>query len=286
LENEMTLEDEERARAQVEPKRQRSLENDRDTSVIRHEEEPLVETTSAQIGAVRVRKGVETYTAAEVVPREIEQADVERSPAREADSGEIETLPDGSVSIPVFEERLVVTKERFVRERIVVRKDTVTEEERVELELKRERVQVSAEEGARDEEIVRAVGREVRDRDGEKIGTVDVLFRDDETGEPAWMGVQTGILRTRRFLVPLGGVQVAPDAVRLPWSKELVEGAPSYDEEDDRGLIGGDQTAIVITPEKEQRAYAHYGVQPVRTVEEGGKARFRAWRLDSERPRE
>ncbi len=275
--------EEERLGAQVEPETEGPFENDPDRSVIRHEEEPVIETTSTEVGAVRVRKDVETYTAAEVVPREIEQADVERSPAREGDSGEIETLPDGSVTIPVFEERLVVTKERFVRERIIVRKDTVTEEERVELELKRERVQVSAVEGARDEEVVRAVGREVRDRDGEKIGTLDVLFRDDETGEPAWIGVQTGLLRTRRFLVPLGGAEVTPDAVRLPWPKEVVEGAPTYDEEDDRGLVvGGDQAAIVITPEKEQSAYAHYGVQPVRTVAEGGKARFRAWRLDSE----
>jgi uncharacterized protein (TIGR02271 family) len=276
----MTQEDEDTLDPRVDGE---TLASDADASLVRHEEEPIVETTSTEVGAVRVRKDVETYTAADVVPRESEQANVERSPADEGDSGEIETLPDGSVSIPVFEERLVVAKERFVRERIVVRKETVTEEERVEVELRRERVQVSVDETSRDDELVRALGRDVHDREGEKVGSVDLLFRDDETGRPAWMGVQTGVLRTRRFLVPLQGVEVESDAVRIPWPKDLVEGAPTYDEEDNRGLVGGDQAPIVITPEKEQRAYAHYGVEPMRTVEEGGKARFRAWRLPSER---
>ena len=33
----------------------------------------------------------------------------------DADSGEVETLPDGSISIPVFEEQLVITKRLVVR---------------------------------------------------------------------------------------------------------------------------------------------------------------------------
>lgn len=71
---------------------------------------------------------------------------VERVPAGEGDSGEIETLPDGSVSIPVLEEQLVVTKRTVVRERIVVRKEVATETERVEAELRREHVDVDVRE--------------------------------------------------------------------------------------------------------------------------------------------
>ena len=272
--------------ARVEPGTDEAAGSAAGASLIRHEEEPVVETTSKEVGAVRVRKGVESYTAAEVIPREIEHADVERVGAPEGDSGEIETLPDGSVSIPVFEERLVVKKEKFVRERIIVSKQTVTEEERVELELERERVQVYVDEGTREQELTRAIGREVRDVNGDKVGSLDLLFRDEETGRPAWIGVKSGLVRTRRFLVPLHGVEVSAEELRLPWQKELVEGAPTYDEEDERGLAAGGEQQIVISPEKEERLYAHYGVPPVRSVEEGGRVRFRAWRLGSERARE
>jgi uncharacterized protein (TIGR02271 family) len=46
------------------------------------------------------------------------------------------------VSIPVFEEELVITKRRVLRERIIVRKRVVTEQETVEADLRRERVEV------------------------------------------------------------------------------------------------------------------------------------------------
>jgi sporulation protein YlmC with PRC-barrel domain len=53
-----------------------------------------------------------------------------------------ELLSDGSVSIPLFEERLVVRKELVVRERVVIRKRTVTEEHRIEADLRSERIEV------------------------------------------------------------------------------------------------------------------------------------------------
>jgi uncharacterized protein (TIGR02271 family) len=62
------------------------------------------------------------------------------------DSGKVETLPDGSISIPVLEERLVVKKETFVRERIIVSKDAETTTERIEDELRKEQVEVEVEE--------------------------------------------------------------------------------------------------------------------------------------------
>ena len=74
-------------------------------------------------------------------------ADVERAAPREGDSGEVETLPDGSISVPVLEEQLVVEKRMVVRERIIIRKRTVSEEHRVQAELRKERVEVEADPG-------------------------------------------------------------------------------------------------------------------------------------------
>jgi uncharacterized protein (TIGR02271 family) len=76
--------------------------------------------------------------------------DDEQLPLDGADSGEVETLPDGAISIPVFEEVLVVEKRRRVRERIIVRKETVIEDQVVEADLRREQFAVEADDGVAD----------------------------------------------------------------------------------------------------------------------------------------
>jgi len=118
---------------------------DPDTAVTRHEERAVVGTETEESGRVRVRKHVETFPVEEVVSRSVEHADTsERRPAAEGDTGEVETLEDGSVSIPVFEEVLVVTKKLVVRERVIVRKHTVVDDHTLQTELRREHVTVDA----------------------------------------------------------------------------------------------------------------------------------------------
>ena len=113
--------------------------------VTTHQERAEVGTELHETGRVRVKKHVETYPVEEVVPRNVEQADTERVEAVDGDSGEVETLEDGSVSIPVFEEVLVVTKRLVVRERIIVRKHTVVDEYELKTDLRREHVTVDSE---------------------------------------------------------------------------------------------------------------------------------------------
>ena len=115
-----------------------------EASVVRHEEELVTDTVVAEAGRVGVRKLVDHERVETVVPRGVEHAEFERQAPAEADSGEVEILADGSVSIPVFEEELVIEKRLVVRERVIVRKHTVTEEQRVEADLRRERVEVEA----------------------------------------------------------------------------------------------------------------------------------------------
>ena len=117
--------------------------------VVRRDEELSVGTTTKEAGALRVRKAVDTYPIDKVIERNSERITdaSERVPASEGDSGEIETLPDGSVSIPVFEEELVVTKRVVVRERVIIRKSTVIDEHRIETDLRRERVDIDADPG-------------------------------------------------------------------------------------------------------------------------------------------
>ena len=117
-----------------------------DPETTRHDEELELGKRLAPLGNVHVQKRVEAERVEQDVPRRVERAGVERLAAADGDSGEIETLPDGSLSIPVLEEELVVTKRTVVRERIVVRKEVATEVERIEAELRREHVDVDVRE--------------------------------------------------------------------------------------------------------------------------------------------
>ena len=111
---------------------------------LRAEEELRPEVAAHEVGRVHTRKVVDTERVETLVPRDIEDADVEREPVGEGDSGQVETLPDGSVSIPLFEEQLVIEKRLVVRERVIIRKRRVTEEHLVEADLRRERLEVEA----------------------------------------------------------------------------------------------------------------------------------------------
>jgi uncharacterized protein (TIGR02271 family) len=133
------------------------------TEVIRREEEVTVAKEARDAGRIGVRKVVDHEQAATVVPVGTEHADFERQPPAEADSGEVEVLPDGSISIPVFQEELVIEKRLVVRERVIVRKHTVTEDRLVEADLRRERVEIDA-----DPEIADRVTHE----DGRSWGSV------------------------------------------------------------------------------------------------------------------
>lgn len=110
-----------------------------------HEEELRIDTRTYEAGAVRARKTVESRNFDDVVPRDVEDADVERVPSGPGDSGQVETLPDGSISIPLLEEELVVTKRLVVRERIIIRKRITTVQEHVHTELRTEQVQLETE---------------------------------------------------------------------------------------------------------------------------------------------
>jgi uncharacterized protein (TIGR02271 family) len=115
--------------------------------VVVSEERLEVATEKKKTGAARAKKKVDVEQVSTRVQRGTEHADTELLAVAdaEADSGQVETLPDGSLSIPVFEEQIVVTKRLVVRERVIVRKHTVYEEHVVSADLWRERLEVEAE---------------------------------------------------------------------------------------------------------------------------------------------
>jgi hypothetical protein len=95
------------------------------------------------------------------------------------------------------------------------------------------------------------LGRDVLDREGKTVGNLETFFRDRETGLPEWLGVfVSGLLRSHHRLVPVRGAEHEGMTIRVPWTKDEVEGAPEH----------GDPDAP-ISEELENQAYRHYGLE-------------------------
>jgi len=54
-------------------------------------------------------------------------------------------------------------------------------------------------------------GKKMVDADGDKIGTIEAVFLDRQTGQPAWAAVKTGLFGHKHTLVPIRDAQAADD---------------------------------------------------------------------------
>jgi hypothetical protein len=135
------------------------------------------------------------------------------------------------------------------------------------------------------EELRPLVGHEVVDADEKSVGYIDLIFVDSDSGRAEWFGVWNGVWETRpRVLVPVRGAELVEDEIRVPYASDVIERAPTYEDEDDRGLFTDDEESIGIGPEKERLIYEHYGVTPLTTAAEPDIARFRAIRTPARAP--
>jgi uncharacterized protein (TIGR02271 family) len=92
-------------------------------------------------------------------------------------------------------------------------------------------------------------GRTVVGREGEKIGTLDEIYLDQQTGKPEWALVNTGLFGAKSNFVPLAGARPAGVDVRVAFSKEQVKEAPKIDPEGE------------LSQSEEATLYGHYGLE-------------------------
>src|SRR3954464_10378154 len=69
-------------------------------------------------------------------------------------------------------------------------------------------------------------GRTVVDADGDKVGSVVDVYIDNDTDQPEWLAVSTGMFGTKVSFVPLAGAGFAGDDLQVPYAKSLVKDAP------------------------------------------------------------
>jgi branched-chain amino acid aminotransferase len=86
-------------------------------------------------------------------------------------------------------------------------------------------------------------GKLLVDRDGEKIGKLQDVYVDVETDEPQFATVKEGFISRHLTFVPLGGITVGPDELRVVVTKQQVESAPNIEQHGDE-LSQADESAL------------------------------------------
>jgi uncharacterized protein (TIGR02271 family) len=91
-------------------------------------------------------------------------------------------------------------------------------------------------------------GADVVDESGDKIGSVSDIYLDDETNQPEFALVTSGLFGTKHHFVPLRDAELSGDQLRVPYGKDQVKNAPSIDADGQ------------LSQEEEQDLYSYYGL--------------------------
>ncbi|MDQ0736230.1 PRC-barrel domain-containing protein [Arthrobacter agilis] len=65
------------------------------------------------------------------------------------------------------------------------------------------------------------------DSNGKKLGDVNDVHLEKESGIPAWITVSLGLLNSRKHYVPLANSHFEGDDLHLAWTKSQISDAPS-----------------------------------------------------------
>jgi uncharacterized protein (TIGR02271 family) len=92
-------------------------------------------------------------------------------------------------------------------------------------------------------------GRTMVDPAGDKLGTIDAIYLDDETGQPEWATVASGLFSAKTAFVPLAQARDTGDSVQVPYDKQQVKDAPVM------------QADGSLSQDDEAELYRHYGLE-------------------------
>jgi hypothetical protein len=91
-------------------------------------------------------------------------------------------------------------------------------------------------------------GRMLKDRNGDKIGTIDALYVDQQTDQPEWALVSTGLFGTKSSFVPLAGASPRGEDVVVKVEAQQVKDAPKMSPDEQ------------LSEQEEAELFRHYGI--------------------------
>ena len=98
------------------------------------------------------------------------------------------------------------------------------------------------------DELLAKRGEDLYDSSGDKIGSINEIYLDAETGAPEWALVNTGMFGSKSTFVPLRDATDEGGTVRVPYDKGQVKDAPKMDPDGE------------LSQEQEAELYRHYGL--------------------------
>lgn len=91
---------------------------------------------------------------------------------------------------------------------------------------------------------------DVVDASGSKVGSLEAIYVDTSTDEPAFATVTIGMMgRKRLVFVPLAGAVVAPSYLKVTADKRHIKNAPSIDTDGE------------LTADREPEVFQHYELE-------------------------
>ena len=92
------------------------------------------------------------------------------------------------------------------------------------------------------------IGATAYDPSGDRIGKIGQVYYDDDTDQPKWVTVNTGLFGINENFVPLQGAEIRGDGVTLAYDKERIKGAPKITPD------------AHLSRQEEQELYRYYGL--------------------------
>jgi len=90
------------------------------------------------------------------------------------------------------------------------------------------------------------IGRTAYDRNGDKVGSIESIYYDDDTGRPEWVAIRTGLLGHKMSFVPIAGSGNQGDDLQLAYDKDTIKDAPNCEADGH------------LSEEEERRLFQHY----------------------------
>ncbi len=94
--------------------------------------------------------------------------------------------------------------------------------------------------------------------DNDKIGKITDIYLDNDTDQPEWAAVKTGLFGTRVSFVPLAGARQQGEDLMVPYDKAMVKDAPNAEAEGE------------LSQEQEAELYEYYGLSYSESDSESG----------------
>ena len=109
-------------------------------------------------------------------------------------------------------------------------------------------------------DLTKLVGKKVVGADGDEVGTIDEVFKDDQSGRASWIRIRTGLFGMKGRLVPVAGCRQTERGLVVAFSKQQIKDAPDIDAERHLSAAEVDQLN------------RHYAMRPSGTGQAPGRA--------------